>query len=499
MTRPHAPALDTGALPADFVWGAATASYQIEGAVAQGGRTPSIWDTFSHTPGKTLDGDTGDVADDHYHRWREDIALMRELGLGAYRFSISWSRVQPGGRGPFNEEGIAFYRELATALREAGITPVCTLYHWDLPQELEDEGGWTNRATALAFADYAAEMAARLGDLVDTWTTLNEPWCAAYLGYAAGVHAPGRHDPVDALAAVHHLNLAHGLGVRAIREELGAQARCSVTLNLHVIRPDDPDSAADRDAARQCDAIANRAFTGPMLEGAYPDDLLADTAGLTDWPWILDGDLELIHQRLDVLGINYYTTAYARRWDGASPRTQGDRHGEGEHSPWVVASDTVDFVERPGPRTAMGWLVEPDGLTELLERTGRTYPSLPLMVTENGAAYDDVVSPDGAVHDTERTEYVRAHLEACIETVRRGVDLRGYFLWSLLDNFEWAFGYSKRFGIVRVDYETQERTIKDSARFYAQVIAQHREQQPASATTPVAGSGEGGGCLRPSI
>lgn len=474
--EPVNPLADTADLPAGFVWGSATASYQIEGAVGEGGRGPSIWDTFSHTPGKVLDGDTGDVADDHYHRYAEDIALMTELGLDAYRFSISWPRVQPGGRGEFNAEGIAFYRRLATALREAGITPVCTLYHWDLPQELEDAGGWTNRATALAFEQYAAQMARQLGDLVDTWTTLNEPWCTAFLGYAAGIHAPGRRDAAATLAAVHHLNLAHGLAVRAIRGVLGERARCSVTLNLHLVRPDDPAREADVEAARQADTLGNGSFLGPMLSGAYPPELFEDTAGITDWPWIEAGDLDVIRQRIDVLGINYYSTYYARGND--APAGGSDQGGaDAEPSPWIGRSAAVDFVDRPGPHTAMGWLVEPAGLTDLLERVHLAYPDVPLMVTENGAAYEDVVSADGAIHDAERVDYLREHIGACTQAVRRGVDLRGYFVWSLLDNFEWSFGYSKRFGIVRVDYDTQLRTVKDSGRYYALVIQQHRAEQ----------------------
>ena len=262
--------------PTDFVWGAATAAYQVEGAAREGGRGPSIWDTFSHTPGRTLNGDTGDVAIDHYHRWREDLDLMAGLGLGAYRLSLSWPRVQPGGTGELNAEGVAFYSDLVDGLIERGIRPVVTLYHWDLPDELEQAGGWTVRETAFAFADYAREMARALGDRVQLWTTLNEPWCSAFLGYASGVHAPGRTDPVAALRAAHHLNLAHGLAVAAIRAELGEAAQVGVTLNTHVHRPADPDSAADRDAVRRLDAVGNRIFLDPMLRGAYPADLLAD-------------------------------------------------------------------------------------------------------------------------------------------------------------------------------------------------------------------------------
>jgi len=452
----------TRTFPPGFLWGSATAAYQIEGAVAEGGRGPSIWDTFSHTPGRTSGGDTGDVADDHYHHWREDVAQMKALGLRAYRFSISWPRVQPGGSGEFNAEGIAFYSGLVDALIDAGIEPVATLYHWDLPQELEDAGGWANRETAHRFAAYAERMAAELGSRVSVWTTFNEPWCAAYLGYACGVHAPGRTNGADALAAVHHLNLAHGLAGRAIRRVLGAQAKVSITLNLHVNRPDDPGSAADVDAARRIDAIGNRIFLGPLLDGAYPEDLLADTAHVTDWSFVRAGDLETIRIPLDVLGVNYYSTGRVRRLAGA-------RDGAALPSAWVGADD-VEFLEQPGPYTATGWNIDPGGLTELLASLHATYPDQPLMITENGAAFDDVVGPDGEIHDDCRVAYLHDHLEALGVALDEGVDVRGYFVWSLLDNFEWNSGYSKRFGIIRVDYDTQERTWKDSARWYRELI-----------------------------
>ncbi len=458
--------------PPGFLFGTATASYQIEGAVTEDGRGPSIWDTFSHTAGRVLNGDTGDVAADHYHRMPQDVALMKQLGMQSYRFSVAWPRVQPGGSGPFNQQGIDFYSRLVDELLENGIKPIATLYHWDLPQELEDRGGWTSRATAQAFGPYATRLAQALGDRVHLWTTLNEPWCSAYLGYASGVHAPGRTDGAAALGAVHHLNLAHGLAAQAIRAELPG-AQLSVTHNLHVIRPADPQSPLDLDVVRRLDALGNRAFLGPQLDGGYPDDLISDTAAVTDWAFVRDGDLAAIHQPLDVLGVNYYTTTTARHWDGARERLADDGHKESAHSPWVGVDD-VDFVRRPGQRTKMDWLVEPSGLTELLVRTARTYPGLPLMVTENGAAFDDTVAPDGRVHDQQRVDYVRRHLAAVRAALDAGVDVRGYQLWSFLDNFEWAWGYDRRFGIVRVDYETQERIVKDSALFYAEVIAQSR-------------------------
>jgi beta-glucosidase len=462
---------DTGErrFPAGFTWGAATAAYQIEGAAREDGRGPSIWDTFSHTPSNTLNGDTGDVACDHYHRWEEDLGHAAELGLHAYRFSISWPRVQPVGQGQLNRAGVDFYSRLVDALLERGIKPIVTLYHWDLPQRLEDAGGWPARDTAHRFADYAGHMARELSDRVHLWTTLNEPWCIAYLGYAAGVHAPGRTDPAAALAAVHHLNLAHGLGARAVRSEL-PDARVSVTLNLHVNRPVDPASEADRDAVRRIDAQANRAFLGPILDGAYPEDLLSDTAAVADWSFVRDGDLAATQAPLDALGVNYYSTQLVRRWDGAGQRSTADGHDDGLGSPWVAADD-IEFVRPPGPYTAMGWNIEPGGLTELLAGLGRTYPELPLMITENGAAFDDQVAADGAVHDSRRVSYLHDHVDAVGAAIDAGVDVRGYFAWSLLDNFEWSFGYARRFGLIYVDYPSQKRIWKDSARWYRDLVA----------------------------
>ena len=457
--------------PDGFIFGSATAAYQIEGAWDEGGRTPSIWDTFSHTPGRTVNGDTGDVATDHYHRWQSDVALMRDLGLAAYRFSVSWSRVQPGGSGAFNQTGLDFYSRLVDELRDNGIKPVVTLYHWDLPQELEDAGGWPYRETALRFGDYAQGLARALGDRVELWTTLNEPWCSAYLGYAAGVHAPGLTDPAAALAAVHHLNLGHGLAGRAIRAELGESTPVAVTLNLHVPRPADPSSANDLDAVRRIDAIGNRAFTGPMLDGEYPADLLADTASITDWGFVKDGDTATAQIPLQYLGINFYKPDLVRHYDGTGERSTADGHGDGA-SPWVGADD-VEFVQQPGPYTEMGWNIDETGLTELLLELSRRYPELPLLITENGAAFPDPVAQDGVVHDADRIDYLRRHLEATGKAIDAGADVRGYFVWSLLDNFEWSWGYAKRFGIVRVDYDTLERTVKDSARWYAAVIERH--------------------------
>ncbi|MEL4503361.1 GH1 family beta-glucosidase [Luteococcus sp. H138] len=448
----------------EFVFGTATASYQVEGAHDEGGRTPSIWDTQCRTPGKVHGGDTGDVACDQYHRWDEDLEIIKSLGLQAYRFSISWSRVIPDGVGEVNPEGVAYYRRMCESLRAAGISPVVTLYHWDLPQVLQDEGGWTVRETAYVFAEYARKMARELGDVVDVWSTLNEPWCSAYLGYASGVHAPGRTEPVEALKAVHHLNLAHGLASVALREELGDDVRICLTLNLHVIHPL-TDSEADVAAARKIEVVGNEAFLQPVMEGILPDELREVTKELTDWSFVLDGDLELCHQAPSILGINYYATSTVKACDAGEESLSGG-HGETGVSPWVGCDD-VTFLPPTGPLTDMGWNIEADGLRLLLTRTARHYPGQELMVTENGAAFPDEVSVDGRVHDEDRVGYLRGHLAAVVGAIEEGAPVTGYFLWSLLDNFEWSFGYSKRFGMVRVDYETLQRTVKDSAKWYA--------------------------------
>ncbi|MEU6865350.1 GH1 family beta-glucosidase [Streptomyces sp. NPDC046876] len=480
MTVPETrPLTATRTFPSGFLWGTATAAYQIEGAAREDGRTPSIWDTFSHTPGKVFEGHTGDVAVDHYHRFAEDVGLMSALGLGAYRFSVSWSRVQPTGRGPVVQRGLDFYRRLVDELLAAGIVPALTLYHWDLPQDLEDAGGWPERRTAERFAEYAGLVAAALGDRVKLWTTLNEPWCSAFLGYGSGVHAPGRTDPVAALRAAHHLNLGHGLAVRALRASLPGDARLAVSLNLHAVRPLTP-SAEDREAARRIDAVGNRIWLGPMLEGAYPRDLFADTAHLTDWSFVRDGDAATIHQPLDLLAVNYYTPTVVSHVAQGAERPQDDGHGDSEHSPWPGADD-VAFHRAPGERTAMGWSVDPDALYDLLTRTAARYPGLPLVISENGAAYEDEVGPDGGVHDPQRAAYVHAHLDAVHRAITDGADVRGYFLWSLLDNFEWSYGYAKRFGAVHVDYDTLERTPKSSALWYSRVARTGRLHAPGGA------------------
>jgi beta-glucosidase len=471
--------------PADFLWGSATASYQVEGAIDEDGRGQSIWDTFSATPGKILNGDTGAVAADHYHRMAQDVALMKRIGLHAYRFSLAWPRIQPTGSGAFNPSGLDFYSRLVDELGDAGINPVVTLYHWDLPQALEDAGGWPSRDTAYRFADYAAKAAEVLGDRVKIWTTLNEPWCSAYLGYAAGVHAPGRESHADALAAVHHLNLAHGLAGSAVRDVVGPDAQISITLNLHVTRAAS-DWPEDLDAKRRIDGLANGVFLGPLLDGAYPADVIEDTASVTDWSFVRPGDLDLIKIPLDILGVNYYATGLVRKSDAVRVPGDGtpgpDGHKSSALSAWP-ATDDIEWLPLPGPHTAMGWNIEPEGLTELLVDLHQTYPGLPLVVTENGAAFHDEVSPDGRVHDLDRVAYLHDHIDAVGEAIDHGADVRGYFVWSLMDNFEWAYGYDRRFGIVRIDYDTLERTPKDSAYWYAELIRAHAIPTIESAAT----------------
>ncbi|MEU5947104.1 GH1 family beta-glucosidase [Micromonospora sp. NPDC047465] len=457
--------MSTLRFPENFVWGAATAAYQIEGAATADGRGPSIWDTFSRTPGKVHQGHTGDVACDHYHRYADDVALMAELGLRAYRFSVAWPRIQPDGTGPVNPRGLDFYDRLTDSLLDRGIDPIVTLYHWDLPQTLQDRGGWTNRETAEHLATYATAVHARLGDRVRTWTTLNEPWCSAYLGYGNGVHAPGGRDPGAAFAAVHHLLLGHGLAARALRAA-GAET-VGITLNPADVRPADPDSAADAAAVRLVDGLHNRIFLDPLLRAAYPEDVLEHVARIVEPTFVRDGDEKLIAAPIDLLGVNYYAPTYvAGRPDGAGG------------SAYPGTDGAVEFLPPVGPLTDMGWMIEPAGLTRLLERLATDYPGVPLMVTENGAAFPDKAgadAPDGAgqVVDADRIAYLDGHLRAAHEAISRGVDLRGYLVWSLLDNFEWAEGYRRRFGIIHVDYLTQRRTPKSSARWYQEVISRN--------------------------
>ncbi|MBO3751628.1 beta-glucosidase [Streptosporangiaceae bacterium NEAU-GS5] len=456
--------------PSGFVWGAATAAYQVEGAATADGRGRSIWDTFSHTPGKVADGHTGDIACDHYYRYADDVRLMAELGLGVYRFSVSWPRVQPGGSGPVNPRGLDFYDRLVDELLEYQINPYVTLYHWDLPQNLEDRGGWPARDTAYKFADYAAAVHARLGDRVGTWTTLNEPWVAAFLGYGTGVHAPGRTSAADAFQAGHHLLLAHGLATQALRA--AGAPEIALTLNLapvmtpgQVADPAAEPAPGDRDAeaVARVDALLNRQFLDPALRGAYPDEVLAIAERNGGLGHIHDGDLAAIHQPVELLGINYYNPCLVTAGPGDQPNAA------------FPGTSDLCFPEAGGARTAMGWPIVPGGLARLLVRLSRDYPEVGLMVTENGAAFDDHVESE-RVRDTGRTDYLDGHLRAAHDAIEAGADLRGYLVWSLLDNFEWAEGYHRRFGIVHVDFATQRRLPKDSALWFSDVIRQNGVQ-----------------------
>ncbi|WP_235921161.1 GH1 family beta-glucosidase [Lentzea tibetensis] len=438
--------------PQGFLWGAATAAFQIEGATTVDGRTDSIWDAFCRVPGAVVGGDTGEPAADHYRRFEQDVRMMADLGLKSYRFSVAWPRVRPDG-GAVNQAGLDFYRRLVDTLLDNDILPWPTLYHWDLPQRLEEAGGWAVRDTAYRFAEYTASVVAALGDRVGTWTTLNEPWCSAFLGYAAGIHAPGRTDPAAAAAAVHHLLLGHGLAVGVIRE-LVPSAQVGITLNMYPIIAADPEAS---DVARRLDGLQQRIFLDPLLRGSYPADVVADLAPYGFSEHVRDGDLREISAPIDMLGVNYYTEHYV----SASP------NGAAGPSPWVGV-EHVSFPRRDAQRTDMDWEVRPDGLTSVLLRLHEEYPRLPLYITENGAAFRDEVSGQG-VEDADRTSYLASHLRAAHAAIAAGVDLRGYFCWSLMDNFEWAEGYAKRFGIVHVDYETQVRTPKMSARWFARV------------------------------
>jgi beta-galactosidase len=456
--------------PDGFLLGAAAAAYQIEGAAHEDGRTDSIWDAFSRVPGAVINADNGDVACDHYHRYRDDVALMRDLGLNAYRFSTSWARVRPDG-GPVNPKGVDFYSRLVDELLESGITPWLTLYHWDLPQALEELGGWTHRDTAYRFRDAALSVHDALGDRVKIWTTLNEPWCSSFLSYTGGAHAPGRQDVAAGLAAAHHLMLGHGLAVRALRER-DASLELGITLNLTNAVPVDPTSPGDLDAARRIDGQFNRVFLDPILRGHYAGDLLADVGHLGLRDVIRPGDLEVIATPIDALGVNYYHGEFVSSMPPAQPHGGEAPTERPTRSPFPAA-DGVHFHPQGLPQTVMGWEVEPDGLRELLGRIHREYAApagVRLFVTENGAAYDDEVSPDGKIHDVERTGFLLGHLRAILDAIDEGTPVHGYFYWSILDNFEWAWGYDKRFGLVRVDYDTQERTVKDSGLAYQRII-----------------------------
>ena len=434
LTRQH--------FPEGFIFGTATSSYQIEGAVQEDGRGPSIWDTFCREPGRIRDGSNGDVACDHYHLWERDLDLLAELGVDAYRFSLAWPRIQPVGSGAVNEKGLDFYERLTDGLLERGIQPYATLYHWDLPQALQDVGGWANRETAYRFDEYARIVTERLGDRLASIATLNEPWCSSFLSYDIGEHAPGLKNRKLALAAAHHLMLAHGLAMQTMRE-LNKKAALGIVLNLS------PAYAAslakeDQDARQFADGYSNRWFLDPIFKGGYPADMW-DAFG-ADIPEVRDGDLKIISAKNDFLGVNYYTRSFVSA-DGQA-RPEGAEY------------------------THMGWEVYPAGLTELLLRLQNEYHTPPIYITENGAAYPDERGTGSTVHDPQRVAYYQRHLAAVADAARQGVDVRGYFAWSMLDNFEWAWGYERRFGLFYVDYATQERIWKDSGRWYQALIGQ---------------------------
>jgi beta-glucosidase len=441
-------------LPAGFTWGVATAAYQIEGAVAEDGRTDSVWDTFCRKPGAVRDGQTGDVADDHYHRWPEDVALMAGLGIDAYRFSIGWPRVQPGGTGKANEAGLDFYDRLTDGLLAAGITPMPTLFHWDLPQELEEAGGWLTRDTAARFADYASLAAARLADRIDTWITLNEPFVVMAFGYALGMHAPGKALMLGALPTAHHQLLGHGLATAALRA--AGVRRVMLTNNYSPIWPA-TDTKADLAAAAAFDTLQNKLFTDPVLLGSYPD-LSAFDLGPGGTDFVRDGDLEVISAPIDGLGVNYYMPTRV----SALP-----------DSPLPFQLEPIEGY----PVTAFGWPVIPAGLTELLVQLRDRYTGRipPVYITENGCSVADEVAADGTVDDQPRIRYLDGHIRAVADAITSGVDVRGYLTWTMMDNFEWSEGYHQRFGLVHVDFETQRRTPKASYWWYRDLIAAQRD------------------------
>lgn len=433
--------------PSDFLLGVATAAYQIEGAVHEDGRKPSIWDVFCHTPGHIENGDNADTACNHYHLWEHDVRLMKELGIEAYRFSVAWPRVIPDGRSQVNQQGLDFYRRLTDALLEAGIRPMITLYHWDLPNALQEAGGWQNRSTADAFAEYAEVVLRTFSDVVDLFITLNEPWCATVLGHAFGTHAPGIQDLRAAVAASHHLLLAHGKAVGAFRANARSSAKIGLTNVLTHVAPAS-DSERDEAAAHRMDGFLNRWFLDPLFRARYPAELEAAGIGA----WVQPGDLECIASPLDFLGVNYYQTSIVQ--DNPNDALLG-----------------AAVLPPSGNLTEMGWEVHPEGLQAVLQRVSKDYGPIPIYVTENGAAYPDVVT-QGQVHDLNRIEFLSQHLQAVSEARKNGADVRGYFVWSLLDNFEWAKGYTPRFGLVYVDYATQQRIVKDSGIWYRNLIQQ---------------------------
>jgi len=436
--------------PRDFVWGTATSSYQIEGAVNEDGRTPSIWDTFSKTEGKTYKGHTGDVACDHYHRYKEDVEILKEIGVKAYRFSIAWPRIFPE-EGKYNPKGMDFYKKLIDELQKRDIVPAATIYHWDLPQWAYDKGGgWLNRESIKWYVEYATKLFEELGDAIPLWITHNEPWCSSILSYGIGEHAPGHKNYREALIAAHHILLSHGEAVKAFREMNIKGSKIGITLNLTPAYPAS-EKEEDKLAAQYADGFANRWFLDPIFKGNYPEDMMELYSKIIgEFDFIKEGDLETISVPIDFLGVNYYTRSIVKYDEDSMLKAEN--------------------VPGPGKRTEMGWEISPESLYDLLKRLDREYTKLPMYITENGAAFKDEVTEDGRVHDDERIEYIKEHLKAAAKFIGEGGNLKGYFVWSLMDNFEWAHGYSKRFGIVYVDYETQKRILKDSALWYKEVI-----------------------------
>jgi len=444
--------------PSDFVWGTATAAYQIEGAWNEDGKGESIWDRFSHTPGKIKNGDTGDIACDHYHRWRADIDLMKALGLQAYRFSIAWARLLPAGRRRPNQAGLDFYDLLVDGLLEAGIIPYVTLYHWDLPQALQDEGGWPARSTAEAFVEYADLATRALGDRVKNWITHNEPWVAAFVGHEKGEHAPGWQEPRAAIHAGHHLLLSHGWAVPVIRRN-SPGAQVGITLNLTHIMPASP-SPADGKMARFIDGYINRWFLDPLFGRNYPRDILDvyTAQGHVDAgapEFVQPGDMQIITTPIDFLGVNYYTRDVVR-----------DEQAPDNLPPTVIQAPQEQW-------TPMGWEVYPQGLYDLLVRVQADYAPARVYITENGMSLETGPDERGRVKDQRRIDYLHGHFQSAWRAIQEGVPLKGYFIWSLMDNFEWARGGSQRFGLVWVDFSTQQRLPKDSAYWYKEVIARN--------------------------
>ncbi|MBL8063642.1 MAG: beta-glucosidase [Anaerolineales bacterium] len=441
--------------PKDFIWGAATASYQIEGGWNEDGTGESIWDRFSHTPGKVQDGDTGDVACDHYHRWEDDLEMIKKLGLKAYRFSVAWPRVLPNGSGMVSEAGLDFYNKLVDCLLKLDIEPYITLYHWDLPQKLQDKGGWPSRDIVEPFVEYADIVTRALGDRVKNWITFNEPWVSAFVGYEQGRHAPGHTHRGEALAASHHLLLSHGKAVPVIRAN-SRDANVGITLNLTPKYPASP-SIADRDAATWDDGYLNRWFLDPLTGRGYPADMVESFGDLM-FP-IQPGDMKAISVPLDFIGVNYYTRNIVR----------SDKISEAENAaPTIIRGDEI---------TEMDWEVYPEGLYKTLGRLYFDYDFPVIHITENGAAFVDTVNADGEVDDPARLSYIERHLKQVHRAIEAGIPVKGYFAWSLMDNFEWGFGYSKRFGLVYVDYETQKRIIKSSAKWYREIIAKNAVEE----------------------